>query len=145
MGGGIVEARDQAQGGDAGLGEVGVVGVGHQWPHGADVEAIGFGDAQHERLDPAIAARQHRKVGTARDRIEIDVERDLAAFGRAKRLDILRRAGERPFLDAEEHHPKPAPETRNLRRQGALSMALSARSCPSTWALSTTHSSVVPG
>ena len=31
----------------------------------------------------------------------------------------MRRAGERPFLDAEEHHPKPAPETRNLRRQGA--------------------------
>ena len=119
VGGGVVEARDQPQRRDAALREVGVVGIGHQRPHRAHVEPVGLGRAQDERLDAGIAAGQRREVGAARHRVEIDVERDLRALGGAQRLDILRRAGQRPFLDAEEHHAQAPPEARDARRQRA--------------------------
>ena len=51
--------------------------------------------------------------------VEIDVERDGVALGRGHAVEVLARAGERPFLCAEQAHSDAAPTIRNQRCERA--------------------------
>ena len=102
-------------------------------------------------------AGERREVGAAADGIEIDVQRDALALVAGQGLHVLRRARQRPFLDAEKGQAHAA--TKGSLTCGAsaraaastaatplaLSMALSPPSWPSMWALSTIQSSLWPG
>ena len=120
--------------------------------------AVGRGDAA-----AGTARRRHSRCsarpgcGLPATELRLTLSAIFAALRSAQALHVLRRAGERPFLDAEEHDAQPAPAPCDLRRQRARHGQHRRRArCRCPWRSrrgrgrrhgrdSTTHSSVVPG
>ncbi len=113
-------------------------------------------DPQQERLDARIVAAERGKIGTARDRVEIDVSailprstspsaRTYCADPVSAHSSTLKNITRRPRRHVATSGASARVTASTAARPLPLSMADSARSWPSTCADSTTHSSVWPG
>jgi hypothetical protein len=111
----IVEAGDQAQRRDSVGREVRMVRVGHQHRMYGDRLTGRVRAAGDEAFQPGEAAGERGEPGIGTDRVQVDVDQQLAALPWRHCRQPFARTGQSPFFGGEQADPKAARRRMHLR------------------------------